>query len=91
MNAESKKRVRQLLLKHRGAQGEFAGMLGVSESFLSQWLRGYATSARLDHDVPSLLEDLRERLIRRGAAQLTENFNALAGVALLIMAVIRGG
>lgn len=68
MNAETKKRVRLFVRKHRGAQGELAAMLGVSESFLSQYLRGRSVSARLDREIPGHIEALKQRVIERSMA-----------------------
>ena len=77
MNAETKKRIRQFIAKHRGSQGELAQMVGVSESFLSQWLRGRSTSARLDAEVPAKLEELKGRVIERGSVKVEETFGTL--------------
>ncbi len=66
MNLEMRKSIRLFLRRHRGGQGELARMLGVSQSFLSQWLRGEATSQRLEAEIPACMEELEQRMLRRG-------------------------
>jgi transcriptional regulator with XRE-family HTH domain len=65
MNQETRNGIRRELRGVDGGHAELARMLGISRPFLSRWLQGAAKSARLDREVPCLLEELHEKLRRQ--------------------------
>jgi DNA-binding transcriptional regulator YdaS (Cro superfamily) len=83
MDSDTKKAIREFLLKNRGSQGELAAMLGVSETFLSQWARGRSASARLDREIPACMDELNRRMLQKRIPKLQK-------LACAVIAVIVG-